>query len=511
MDLSENKTTFNTIEETHLKSSEQSVDIQLSLPEYCSDIRKILKCFVIPNVFACFTSGDRVSADGEALVRVIYVGEGEKLESYEQSVPFSKYAELQGFESDCSVRAEAETEYVNCRAVSQRRISISSAVCIHFYLRRIKGERLFSDCGSSLFETKREEVKCSEIKALCEKPFEMSETAALSENLPPVSSIIRTHTCACIDTVKTVSSKMLIKGDMITDIVYCTDSERGGTERYSHSMPISQIIDLEGADENSVCDVNVRVLSVCVSFKADSEGRNRLLDISVRACAGVSAYSESDICVVSDGYSTEYETESEFKNILFRTHIFTYNETKQIRANIDLSGLSAAEIIDAYALGCSGSAEDDASQIKGRGEIPVGILYRTIQGEYAYTERTVDFSFECRSKATDGRIICEPCFTLTQLSAVILSESSAEIRAGVNVSMPIFEENERRVCTKLEIIEDRKKNPCDCPLTVYFSSDGETLWDIARKYNTTCDRIKEDNELQSEELSGNTMLLICSQ
>lgn len=508
MDLLTQKNSFNTIEKAADQTTEQSIDTQISLPEYCSDIRKILKCFVIPNIFACGISGDRATADGEAVIRVMYVGENEKLVCYEQSVPFSKYIELSSPQSDSCVKATAKTEYVNCRAVSQRRISVSASLSVHFCVSRICREELFSSCDDEEFETKNEAVECTAPVAISEKVFEMSETMALDESHEPVSAIVRTHTCAIIDTVKTVADKMLIKGEMVTDILYCTDSEKGGIEKHRHTMPISQIIDLDGIDENSLCNVDITILSVCVSAKADSEGKNRLLDISVKALASVNAYESCEVCAVSDGYSLHYETQSEFKNMTFRNHIFTYKETKQVRHDFDVSSLNIAEILDVSALKCEGSAEKTDAKICGKGEVPVGILYKTTQGEYGYTEKTVDFSFESGCKPTEEQVKAEPVFTVTEIIGNLVSQSSAEIRMSVLVSMPIFEEKERRVCTKLSIIEDRKKPQCDCPLTVYFSSPGEKIWDIARKYNTTCKRIKEDNDITTDEVTDKTMLLI---
>lgn len=509
MENSAEKTTLNILKTVSDRVAEQGVDVQINLPEYCTDIKKILKCFVIPNIFAAGISGDRATADGESVVRILYIGESGKLECYEQSVPFSKYIELVNPESDLCVSAAAKTEYVNCRAVSQRRISVSANVCIHFVIKRVEKENLFCGCDGGDIQVRSEVISCTQPIAVCEKMFDMSETAALSDEKPAISAMIKTNTSAVIDTVKTVSDKMLIKGDMITDILYCTDSENGGTEKFRHTMPISQIIDLEGIDENSLCSVNVDICSVCVSAKADSEGKNRLFDISVKAAAYVSAYKNEEVKLVSDGYSTEYETEDEYKNLCLRKHIFTYKETKQIRSSLDVGNLSAKEIVDVFALKCDGGAENSGDgKINGKGELTAGILYINSDDEYGYTEKTLDFPFECKGEDTENRICAEPHFTVTDTSGSLSANGQLEIRSSVLVSMPIFEECEKYVCVKLEAQKDKQKLQSDCPLTVYFSSKGEKIWDIARKYNTTCERIKEDNDITGDEVTDKTMLLI---
>lgn len=509
MDYSAVNKSFAAIEIAAGQSAEQTIDTQISLPEYCEDIRKILRCFVRADITSSGITGDRASADGEAVIRVLYVGESGKPGCYEQSVPFSAHIGLNVTQNDYSLKVSAETQYVNCRAVSQRRISVSAGMSVHFCVRRICSEKIFSGSDNPGFETKCEMMSCSVPCAVCDKAFDMSETAALPDSLSPVSSVIRTNTCAVIDTIKTVTDKMLIKGDMITDILYFSDTDDCKTEKYRHSMPISQIIDLDGIDENSLCCVDITVLSVCVSPKADSEGNNKLLDISVRALASVTARNECEICVVGDGYSTEYETESEYKDITFQSHILTYKEAKQVRGTFDVSAQQMAEIMDVYPLSCSGSAQG-GPVINGSGEIPFGILYKDTEGEYGYTEKTCDFSFECRSRDGCEKISAMPAFTVTESSAALTSSSSAEIRMTVLISMPVYEETHKKVCTKLDIIEEKHKAPCECPLTIYFPSENEKLWDIAKRYNTTCEIIREENELTGDETGDKKMILISS-
>ena len=45
-------------------SSEQPVDLELSLPDYCPDVERILKCRICPGISAGSITGDRLDVDG---------------------------------------------------------------------------------------------------------------------------------------------------------------------------------------------------------------------------------------------------------------------------------------------------------------------------------------------------------------------------------------------------------------------------------------------------------------
>ena len=54
-------------------TSEQPVDLELSLPDYCPDIERILKCRLCPSVSSKNISGDRLDVDGMVLISLYYL------------------------------------------------------------------------------------------------------------------------------------------------------------------------------------------------------------------------------------------------------------------------------------------------------------------------------------------------------------------------------------------------------------------------------------------------------
>ena len=58
-------------------SAEQPIDLDFSLPDYCPDIQKILKCQIYPTITEQ-TISDRLDVEGEVLVKLLYLDSGKK-------------------------------------------------------------------------------------------------------------------------------------------------------------------------------------------------------------------------------------------------------------------------------------------------------------------------------------------------------------------------------------------------------------------------------------------------
>lgn len=491
-------------------SEEQNFDTEISLPDYCSDVKRILKCMVTPNIFSCNITGDRVTADGEAEISVVYVGENGKVECYRQNIPFSKYVEIRQTTENCIPSVKAKTEYVNCRAASQRKISVSGNIGLIFTVTRMKTFLLPSSAKGGGIQLKKEKTEFDMEVNRSKKIFEMGETVSIGENFPFIGSVIKGEACATVDTVKAVENKVLIKGEMQIYIIYCTDGENREIVSFNHVMPISQILQIDDVDENCNIDANVSVSGITVSSDTDSSGNNSLIQISVKAEADVKAYRKTTFNTVEDCYSTTNEIKTEYKNLDFTNHIFTYKETKQIKDTLDFATLNIKRICCGFCQKAEGSVTENGGKLEGKGRVLTGFIYENTEGEYGYIERSSDFTFECQGKQNSENLRAIPIFSTGGINCNIIGNDKGEMRMNIGIFMPIYEIIKKRVCTFIELEEEKSKRENEGSLVVYFSDEGEELWNIAQRYNTTTEKIKEENELTQDIISERKMIMVPS-
>ena len=107
---------------------------------------------------------------------------------------------------------------------------------------------------------------------------------------------------------------------------------------------------------------------------------------------------------------------------------------------------------------------------------------------------------------------CRYCLQaeLEQLSTTMADSSDIEVKAAVSLNALVFCSREVRVIEKVEEKPlDMKKIQSMPGITVYMVKPGDTMWDIARRFYTTVEEIKDLNELAEEEIeSGQPLLLV---
>lgn len=499
------KDKLQTIECAQKMKAEQSIETEISLPDYCAEIKRILKCTLTPGIHSVSRTGDRVSARGTVLIRVIYLGEKDKIDCYEKTVDLAVSSQMKDITDDMVVTGNAAANYVNCRAASQRKITVGGSVGVEFCALQMKKRELPKEIENETVQTKKEKIKAENMICLSEKTFDLGETVALPKEKPSIAKIIRQNAYVTLESKKAVSGKLLIKGEFIAEIVYCPQDSENKFEFFKHSMPISQIIDVEGIDENMDCTVNCRPSQITVSVKNDSDAGGRLVEFAARVTALVCCSKVKEYELIKDCYSTEGEIDAEYILTDILCPVNTLEKTETVKESIDL-GVLAKEICDVWISDIRTQMKGEGDTAKGTCSVTACMLYLDEKGTPAYTEKELEFFSEVGLKEKYESVKCDFDATVRKAVCSAVQKGKTELSLEVAVSIKICSVSSCRIVADVKEGENMKtEKPA---LTLYFCQKGEKIWDIAKKYGTTCEAITEENGFEGETVKDDRMLLI---
>ncbi len=110
--------------------TELPIESDLLLPDYCPDIVKVLKCQARPAFSKTEVSGDKCILEGATAITVYYTGEDGQLRTSEHKVDFLKTLELKTTPQNPIVFCSLKEDYLNCKAINQRRIDVRGAFTV---------------------------------------------------------------------------------------------------------------------------------------------------------------------------------------------------------------------------------------------------------------------------------------------------------------------------------------------------------------------------------------------
>lgn len=486
-------------------SREQPVDLDFTLPDYCSDVEKIFKCTLTPEVYSTNSGGGQLTVEGATLVRVLYCSSDKKaLKCTEQTLPFSASFNLSPDLTDFVVSVKAKPEYVNCKAVSPRRLMIHGAVSLYVAARERKPSNLYLPSDAKELQTDLITTKVSELMSLQSEVFSVSESISVNSKAP-VTTILRSEVRVMLTDASAVGNRLVLKGELTLSMLYSTDLTTGVPEQFTYVFPFVHNMDCSGVEDSTLREIDLSILSHDIKLKADITSDNPLVLLDTRLCVSVACRKETEVTYISDAYSTACDTELEYTPVTLETAVRPMVSNIMSKASLDLGESKITRVIDIF---CDNLTIKPyvSSKLKLSGKANFCILALDETDELVYIERSVDIENE--EDLNDTFTSCRDITSMVKSVSYRLGDGNTmELRAEVYILTKLVRvDNVQAVSSVVDTGELSDSH--DFALTLYFAEGDESVWDIAKRYRTDKNALCRENNLSDKKLREKMLLLI---
>ncbi len=512
MDFVLSKESLKTNELIYNGNIQQSIDCDITLPEYCPDILRILKCQLIPRANSHSLNSDRLNIEGSALLRILYIDETDaSINSYEQVCPFNKSVDVGNMlSSNAIVTIDADIEYVNCRAINQRRVNINGSVVLKIGISAIKEKQILSSASGKGIQIKTEKIESMSIKGFAQKNITVDETLELCRSDYAIAQLLRYDGDVILTDVKVITSKLLVKGDLVLRMLYTVDDKSGKIESITHTLPISQIIDIDGVDDTDKCKVNLKLSSLDISLRSDSNGELRQADVIAKISVTTLSAQNVTMQIIKEAYSTKYNLCTDKETVEFISVKDNISDTFLLRDTLDVASVGINNVIDLWINCVTSTAQMESNKVKVCGVIALSLLVSDASDQIAYLERQIEFENVYDINIDHPTNKCSVNVNVNAIDYIAHGADKIDVRIELKADVSVYKIYCEDILVRIEPDEISNSLNSPCALTVYFCDENESVWDIAKKYNTTVAAIMEENELDCDIIECPRMLMIPS-
>lgn len=504
MDIALKRENYKILKTVRNNSVEECVEADFSLPEYMPEILRIVKSTAQVKINSCKAVSERVTVDGECELRMIYTAEDGGIYTFSQSRPFTRHCENNVFNEATDVLGEVEVSYVNCRATGNKRAEIKAGLVIKITAFFDETEEIISIEGDSCIERKCVPVRAMSLGCKKTRAFSMSDTVGLPDFCEFLISAGANAVCT---EIKKISNKIMIKGEATVDICYVSTEDKTGTRRLKHSLPINQIIEFEGMEERFTGDVTLNVTAVDVIQKNEQSGTGSAFDIALGIDACICMWEEKELSVISDAYAVGGSIELKKETYAFFTALDEIRDVYIFKSDFQVSGEGVSRVLDSTCYISNVSVKKENGVIGICGSLNLSLLLKDSAGSLSNMNKILDFNYEKKSGEGVQDVFCVPNIVVTGLDCVEKGGNGIDVRAQMNIVGTVFEKTEIDAVTDITESEHQIQRNSNA-ITVYFPEEAESLWSIARRYNTTVSAIAQENGLEGDTTENLKILFI---
>lgn len=507
MELNITKHTLNANELAFSQNVEQGVDFDVNMPDYCRGIQRILRSCVTPRISSKSISGQSLVIEGTVCFSLIYLDEDNNISSYEHSVPFSKTVDLGSNFENCSVAVRAKCGYMNTKAVTLRKLEVHSIIELQVKIMCRRMTEIISDIDCPEVFVNRGEAPATTPISSAEKNIIIEEELEIGSTQPSIGCIVRYDAHPTVTNHKIINDKVIVKGELHLDVLYCAENN-ASAEKFSATVPFSQIVDIDGVSEECECDVNLDVAFLELKPRSTYDGEIRSFMLNSKICIGVRAVCNNDVAVIYDAYSPKFNLSIKNTDAAFEKIVDSVAENYICKKKIEFSDGDIANIIDLWCNCVLQGYRIDNNCLIINGTVNVSMLSENEDKITNYFERPIDFEYRYSAQDMPHDVRCEPSVSVVNTSYTITGDNTVEVRVELSVNAAVYEIKRINILTSVDTLSDQQTKPlCDCAMMIYYAEKGEKIWDIAKHFNASPNEIMEINSV-GEILDENKAILI---
>lgn len=489
------------------ETAEVSVDTDFTLPDYYGEIKKILKCKAVPRIASKTPNSDELIVDGAVEINFIYIDGDNKICSYTYLIPFNKSFALKRECSDATLSVSAKTVYMNCRAVSVRKVDLHGAISLEANLHQILKDSVVCDADGGGIEALSLTVPATVPIGVGEKNLFIEEDFSLGDGQQDIGCILRYDATPRVEECKIIGNKVKVLGKIRLLALYVA-KESPRTEQLEKIIPFSQLIEVENINDDCECDCKTEIAFCELKSRSFGEEENRSLLFTAKLNIAVNVFCNNELPVIKDAYSVANTLVTQNKNICFKRIEEKIMETFYAKKTLEFSDGEVGSVVDFWCDVNTNSCKIEDKTLCVLGTVTVCGIICDLDGAYNYYERPVDFEYKYNLALSVVKPSCSFSISVVNTSYTITQATSIEVKLELQVSATVYGHKEMNLITEI-IVEDKiSKGEENSGVVIYFPEPNESVWEIAKRYNSVVSEIKELNLLIEDEITTQKGIII---
>lgn len=483
---------------------EALVEGEIRLPQNKPSINKILTIDGDVEINETKVVNDKILVDGLVKFKMLYNGNDEKqpIHSLEASTDFREEIMIEGITEDMTAEVISSIEHIDYRLIDDSSISVKTVLGIEGKAQSNSSLDIVKEVtGTEGLQVLKEKIMYNNVVGNNKSSTIIKEAFELDEDMPDILDILRVDTKAYERETKVVDDKVIVSGIVEASIMYFGDDEEDQIKYLSYEIPFTHFVEVTGAIKDMKCNIKIDSNDAYYDTKEDINGDIRIIDIESMVKIDAKVYEQLESEVTVDTYSTNKKFDVKKQEVDITENIDIREIRESINDSVELAqGESIRNIFNLKAKPMLTDYRAVEGKIIIEGLLNVDVLYQSDNNnEISSTNQEIPFKSYVDIDEINENIGLEISNALESINYKKTSSNEIEINAVVKSLVSINRIKKLSIVTQAEELEevlDQRSRPT---ITIYVVQRGDTLWDIAKRYNTTVEEIIETNDIISPE------------
>lgn len=503
--------------------SRESVQIiienDIIVPDTKPDIGRVLFADGDAFILNTIVNDENISIDGVIRHKILYVEDNpeQNIISLNISTDFEHNMDVPGVGKGMEGRVKCEVEHVECRIVNGRKVNVRAILRIKSKITEENEYYFINDVEDSEdIQILRGSVSINKFIGTGRGICTIKESFEVPSGNPSIMEILRNDIKISNIEYKTTDNKVILKGEANIQTLYAGDDRERSLKFMEHETTFTQVLDLPGIDDGSQVQLDYEIQNYSFEPLEDEDGEFRFMNGEIHIGIWILGNIKEEMDLITDIYGLRTDLKLERAKVSIEV-LATENRSQAVLKEtltaeddypeiIEIISVFSRPVLSDYVIG------EDIIHVEGI--VSNHILYYSNSSEQPIFcwNQDIPLKQSVEMQGVKPGMVCEIELEIEHSNYSMLSPKDVEVRLVTGITSRFYNTVEESFIERVieNSIDEEKAKKLRPSITLYFVQEGDSLWDIAKKYRTTTDDIIRENKIEDSSLISSGMQVLIS-
>lgn len=488
------------------------VDEDFNVPDVKDDVKRIVVSEGKVRIDDMRPVENYVRVMGKLYFRVLYETEGFEPGrcTLEGKIPFEEMIYTEEKQETYGVR-ECKVDFATSM-IHSRKLNIKAVVDLEIGGEQITHDEVTVDVDSDIsMYKKKQEIHLLKLHTSKKDTYRIKEEVTLPGTKETIGTMLWSDVTSRRMDTRLGEGELLIDGEVLAFCFY--ESPEGKLDWITQTVPYEGRIECPGIEPHMYHHVNANFGDVTVDVRPDEDGELRVIGLEGTQELRFAVYEEETMDLLKDVYSLEMQCKPKAETFQYEEPLLQNHSKCKVAERLSLPELKEdiLQICHSNAIVEASHMEMAEEGILIEGVLHVSFLYVKADDTLPFDiwQGMIPFSHVIACKEIGKDTTYDITSALEQLSISLLGGDGVEVKAVLAFHCLLKNKLEVSMITDIETqnysLEEMKKRP---GIVGYVVKEGDDLWSLAKRYNTTVEGICKVNDLKDEDVKIGQRILI---
>lgn len=472
-----------------------SVHTDFIVPDAKPDILNTINCKGNTVIYKKEISDGKVKIEGMIDTYIMYLPDSkdDRIRGLNFSIDFSENIDIPNLTESMDVAICHALKNIECKVLNGRKISLRANIEFDIKVYLNDSIQIINSINNiDDIQILNQSYKIDEVVGKGKTIVYAKDTFNINQN-DELAEILNVNLDIINKDVKKSYNKVLSKADARINIMYLTEDNR--IENVSAQIPVVGFVDMQNISEENICNVNYEIKNMIVRPNSKDE-HSIYVDLEIEV--EVMTYSKREISLIQDLYSPSCNLQYTQKEISSLSDRSENVKNLVIKEQVNIDGLESNKLLDVEINAQILTTSITNINIMYTGEIDLNFIFMK---ENILSSRRLKLPFEVTQENNHlvDNIDVVTSIIINSTDFFVKEFGSVEANIELSILTQVSKNVKMSIIDNIEYIDVVNNDEDYDSLILYIVRKGDSLWKIAKKFNSTIEEIARLNGVDNLE------------